>query len=159
ILGMNTASKREALQAEVEQLAEAAAEANQLADDLEDRHRNAESALAAATELQEYTSWGDLDHWESARTARDLSERIDQLVAENVDLQELEQRRDKANQEYRAAVDARTRVHQQIESTTSRQSDLADTFDQERAQPHDVADETDRGYLDEVYAELEVTAS
>lgn len=159
ILGANTATKRAALEREVNQLAEAKQQADTEARILDESYRNLDSTISAATQLLTYTDWTKLDYWTSAHTAQHLAERIKDIKANNVDLQRLEKRRDDAETQWQRAADDCAKTRSNIEDCGNQQQHLTSTYEDEQHKPHTISDEEDRAYLDEVFADLEVTAS
>ncbi|MGX6604065.1 ATP-binding protein [Micromonosporaceae bacterium Da 78-11] len=159
ILGSNTAAKRAALEAEVDQLQQDAKEANSHARQLEQQYRQLDAMIEAANQLAAYTMWSQVDHASAAQTVRGLEERIAALKADNVDLQRLERQRDDAEREYKAATDTCSRTRTAIEDHGKNQTRLVDIYDAENRKPHTIDDPDDQAYLDEVRASLDVTAT
>ncbi|MBG0568718.1 ATP-binding protein [Actinoplanes aureus] len=159
ILGANTAAKRAALAAEVDQLRQDAAEAGHEARQLDQRYRELGAMIDAATQVAEYTAWAQVDHASAVRAVRDLEERIEALKADNVDLQRLEVQRDYAEEKYKEAVNACARTRTAIEDHGKEQNRLIEIYEAEDRKPHTVDDAEDRAYLDEVRAGLDGTAT
>jgi uncharacterized protein YPO0396 len=156
ILGANTAVKRAALAREVNELATAKARAADNARAIDERYRSMEATIEAITHVREYGSWDTVDHWSTARTTDDLKARIAEIKADNVDLQRLEQQRETAECEYRAATQACAATHAEIGRHGNRQNELITVYEAEEQRPHAISDSDDRAYLDEVLASLDV---
>jgi uncharacterized protein YPO0396 len=141
ILGGSAAAKIEALEAETARL-EAEAQAAAAAEvSLEEQWHDVTSALDAATQLQGYASWADLDHWASARTAASLAERIAEARASDVNLQTLSDKRDEAEAAWTSLGVACRDAEQRITDTDARVAALADDLDREQRGSRQVADD------------------
>ncbi len=158
ILGANTTTKRQALEVEVAGLAEELRAASDTAGELGEQLDRLGKHVEAARELIEFTSWSELDHWTPTRTANDLGEQIAAIRADDVDLQRLEQQRDAAKSEHQDAVGELRQTTERIAEESKRQTELADLRHAEDARPHTIGEE-ERTYLDEVYADIELTAT
>jgi uncharacterized protein YPO0396 len=155
ILGGSAAAKIEALEAETARL-EAEAQAAAAAEaDLEEQWQAVASALGAASQLEGYASWTDLDHWAPARTARDLAERIAQARASDVNLQGLRDKRDEAEAAWESLGLACREADQRITDGDTRAAVLAGDLDREQGGPRDVPDDA-RDYLNAVCGGLAI---
>ncbi|MEU7778811.1 ATP-binding protein [Micromonospora parva] len=159
ILGANTAAKRAALEAEVDQLQQDTKGANSHARKLERQYRQLDAMIEAATQLAAYTMWSQVDHASAVRTVHELEERIEALKADNVDLQRLERQRDDAEREYKAATDTCSRTRTAIEDHGKNQTRLVDIYEAEDRKPRIIDNTDDHAYLDEVRASLDITAT
>lgn len=156
ILGANVAAKRAALEAEVAELADAEKRAAAVAKRLDERVRSLQVTLEATDQLSAYASWTDLDHWSAADTASGLGERIEQLKADNVNLRELEAKRDKAEKKWTDLAGKCAELSNELGRHNDRQERLIATLEQEEVKPHNVDDLEERAYLDEVLAAVEI---
>ncbi|GHJ49050.1 nuclease [Catellatospora sp. TT07R-123] len=159
ILGANTAAKRAALEAEVSALVGDSKQANDAADTLSRRDHALSAAQQAAGAATKHTIWSKLDHWKAAGDAEQLEGRLAEIRSGDVDLQRLEERRDDAKSVWRKLVGACELLTKRIEGESHRQTSLVDEHEQEQRRPHEIHDEDDRRYLDEVLAELVLTRS
>lgn len=153
ILGANTAAKLEALEDEAAALKTASETA-----DAEETRRNEEweeirSAGEAAGNLDAYASWNDLDHWSSAQDVRDYDKRIEQVKADNVNLQQLKDDRDKAEKKWEELVGTCRKMSDEINEAAERSASLSSVRDREQLKPRHVED-GDRAYLDAILADL-----
>jgi uncharacterized protein YPO0396 len=158
ILGGNAAAKRAALEKEVAALATARNLAETESDQMDSELDNVTAVVSAATQLTLYSSWDELDHWTSARAADNLRDRIAQLKAANVNLQRLQEQRDDAEQAWEQLVGACGKAKDAIQGLTDRKEDLADRAAEEAGKSATVTD-SEREYLDKVYARLRPPAS
>jgi uncharacterized protein YPO0396 len=156
VLGGDIGAKRTALEAEVDRLAEAEKTARSEADELDQHYRQVESIIEAANQLDGYPNWDHLDHWSAASRAQAYAERIDELKADNVDLQRLEDDRAAAEAHWQSVTDARSDVRNKLNAQRTRQTALLDLLQQETAKPHTIADNDHREYLDQAFGDLEV---
>ncbi|WP_166345814.1 ATP-binding protein [Phytoactinopolyspora limicola] len=156
VLGGSIGVKRAALETEVTRLAEAEVRARAEADELDQRYRQLEATIDAATQLQGYSSWTQLDHWSATSNAQAYARRIEELKADNVDLQRLEDDRGAAEQRWQSVADTRSDLRNRLSTLRTRRDGWQETLEQETGQPRTVDDETHRGYLDDVLADLEV---
>ncbi len=159
ILGANTVAKRAALEAEVADLVAARQQAEKEADQLDSRWQSLGTEIDAATQLSAYTSWSDLDHWASARVAHDLDERISQLKAGNVNLRLLQGQCSKAEEDWENLVGACQVTKNSIASMTEHKDRLDADHGREIRKPHDIEDDAERAFLDEVYTSLDSPGS
>lgn len=159
ILGANTATKRAALEGEVNELATAKQKADAEACELDESYRNLESTIDAATKLLGYSDWIQLDYWASAHDAQQLAERIEDIKANNVNLQRLQRQRDDAEKQWERASDDCSKTRTDIEDYGRKQQQLISTYEDEHHKPHTISDDDDRAYLNEVFTDLEFTAS
>src|SRR5262249_43322092 len=72
------------------------------------------------------------------------------------DLQDLEQQRDEAETEYKRRSGAGAGTRNKIKDCGDDQTRLIETYEQEEPKPHNIGDENDRVYLDEVLASLDM---
>ncbi|ANZ39106.1 hypothetical protein BBK82_26560 [Lentzea guizhouensis] len=158
ILGVNTATKRQALEDEVLALAEHLSTAKAKARALADHLGTLTSRIEAANALAESTSWKELDLWTPTHAARELGEQIAAIRADDVDLRRLEAQRDTAQREFETAFSEWQQTSQRISAESALQTELADRRHSEQAKPYTVIDE-ERAYLDEVCAEIELIAT
>ncbi|MFF3226066.1 ATP-binding protein [Nocardia suismassiliense] len=158
ILGANTIAKRRALEADIQELADQKKIANDAALDLQDQLEEANRHRDAATQLTGFTTWTELDHWTPNHDASELGDRIDEIRSGNVDLQELEAKRDKAADEDKKAYGIWHRTEQRIAEITTRETTLVDLQSDEERRPH-ALDTDDQQYLDELYASTGVIAT
>ncbi len=156
ILGANTTAKRAALAHEVEELAAAKARAAEDAKKVDERYRMLEATIEAVTHVRDYPGWDALDHWAAVRAIDDLNTRIAEIKADDVDLQRLEQKRETAEREYKAATQACAATLAAIENHGKRQNLLIDRYEDEEHRPHTITDGEDRAYLDAVLTSLDV---
>jgi uncharacterized protein YPO0396 len=153
ILGANTVAKLADLEEETAELKTAADEANAEANRLDEEWQRIRSDADAASNLDAYTSWNDLDHWACAKAIHDLDERIEQIKADNVNLQQLEVDCAKAEKAWEELVGVRKKTEELITSATERSARLSAILDREQLKPHHV-DDADRTYLDKIYADV-----
>lgn len=151
ILGANAAVKLAALEGETAELEAASIVANAEASRLDDEWQAIRIAASAASDLDAYASWNDLDHWASSRAARDLGKRIEAIRTSNVNLQKLEHDCAKAKEAWEGLVGTCRETRTRITSATDRRARLSDLRDREQLKPHRV-DDADRAYLDKIYA-------
>ncbi|SDK19846.1 Uncharacterized protein YPO0396 [Actinopolyspora mzabensis] len=156
ILGANTRTKRAALEAAVAELDESRQKAKADADEIDSTFQNLSTTLSAVEQLRTYSSWSQLNFWNSQGHVRQLEERIEQIRADNVNLNQLEKARDEAKRKWNSATETRTNTKNKIAEHSARQTHLTERYEQEQRKPHSVDDEEHRTYLDEVYAELDV---
>ncbi|MEU8319739.1 SbcC/MukB-like Walker B domain-containing protein [Nonomuraea sp. NPDC048881] len=159
ILGANTATKRAALQEEVEDLEEAYKQASSHAEQLSQKAQNLRTTNDAATQIGAYIQWSDLDHQEAARRAAGYAEEIRLLKEGDVDLQRLEQQRDDAQKAWEDLVGERSRTADTIRNEQQQHDHLTTVRDLEQARPHLVDDPGMLAYLEQTYARLDVTAT
>ncbi|WP_433287795.1 ATP-binding protein [Pseudonocardia sp. CA-142604] len=152
ILGGNIAVKCDALTVEVAELERAAHEADAAAKRLESAITDATGRRDAAQKLAGYTRWRDLDHWSTASAAEDIIRRIADLKANDVNLADLETRRDAAEAYWTELVGKKADLDRDLTRRNNRQTKLIEDFDQEEPKPHTIDDADDRAYLDEVLA-------
>ncbi|SFB53667.1 Uncharacterized protein YPO0396 [Amycolatopsis marina] len=156
VLGANTAAKRAALEIEVTELAVAKEQALEAADELDVNYRNLESRITAATQIADYDTWAQLDHWTSKRNAGDFEQRIDEIKASNVDLQRLERDRDDAETTWTTASELCSTTKSKITEYGQQHTQLLSTYEHELPKPHTIADDEDRTYLDRIFADIEI---
>ncbi|MEV6987479.1 SbcC/MukB-like Walker B domain-containing protein [Sphaerisporangium sp. NPDC051017] len=154
ILGTNAAAKRAALELEVAELETAKKTTTARAEELDIQAQTVRSTIEAAKQILNYTTWADLDHWTSRRTAQALASRIEDLKAGDVNLLRLEQQRDKAKNDWDHLVDKCAFTRNTIKTDEERSRQLTSLYQVEEPQPHVISEDRDRVYLDEVYAEL-----
>lgn len=159
ILGANPEAKIAALEVEVAELETATEQADTEASKLDKRWQAIEAATGAANQLAAYTTWTDLDHWASAATAKDLEERITQIKASNVNLQQLQEQCHYAETAWKDLVGACRQTEDAISQAETRTADLAADHERELRKPHWIENDADRVYLDEVYADLNIARS
>ncbi|GIF96570.1 ATP-binding protein [Catellatospora citrea] len=159
ILGANTAAKRAALEDEVAQLIVDSKQANDASEALRQRDHALLAAQQAAGAAAKHTVWSKLDHWKAADEAEQLEGRLAEIRSGDVDLQRLEQRRDDAEDVWQKLVGECSLLTSRSEEQSQRQTALVDEHDQEQRRPHEIDDEDDSRYLDEVLAELALTRS
>ena len=135
ILGSSTAAKRAALEAEVTELHAAKQRAEREADRLDRLWEEHSAAIDAATQLAAYTSWTDLDHWASARTAQSLEERITQIQAGNVNLRLLQEECSKAEEAWEYLVGTCREIENTITRMTERKEELARQYERDPKAP------------------------
>jgi len=155
ILGANTVAKRAALESEVADLEGARQQAEEAADQLDSQWQSLSTEIDAATQLSAYNSWSDLDHWASARVARELDERISQLKAGNVNLRLLQDQCSKAEQEWEKLVGVCQATKKSIEDMSERRGGFDADHQREVKKPHEIEDHIGRAFLDDVYASLD----
>jgi len=153
ILGANTTAKLAALEEETAELKTAADAANAEANRLDEEWQEIRSTVDAASNLDAYTSWNDLDHWASAQVIYDLDERISQIKANNVNIQQLELDCAKAKKTWEELVGACQKTEERITSAAERSTRLSAIRSREQLKPHQV-DDADRTYLDKIYAHV-----
>ena len=158
ILGANTAAKRAALETEATQLAKAKTKAIADADDLDVRYQKLDAILDAASQIVTYADWTLLDYWASARAGDHLKDRIAEIKADNVDLQQLQKQRDTAKEEWKAAASASSGIRSKIAEHRDRHGALAETHQQDQCKPHTISDDEQRSYLDAAYSSIGVDA-
>ncbi|WP_433194590.1 ATP-binding protein [Nocardia sp. CA-107356] len=158
ILGANTVAKRQALEADVQQLAEKKEATAEAAQGLRDQLEEANGHRDAAAQVATFATWVELDFWTPTRDASELGERIAEIRTGNVDLHRLEAKRDRAKAEHDKAYGAWHSTHQRIAEVTQRQTVLVDLQSAEEQRPH-LLDEEDREYLDGVYVSINITAT
>ncbi|NED95559.1 hypothetical protein G1H11_09555 [Phytoactinopolyspora alkaliphila] len=156
ILGGDVTAKRRAVEAEAGRLATDEEKARADAEALDRRYRDLESTIDAASQLGGYESWTQLDHWSAAAGAQAYAERIDQLKADNVDLQRLEDDRTTAETRWQSVSDACSDVRNKLSALTERRTAWLDILEREVEKPHEISDEDHRAYLDEVFADIEL---
>ncbi|WP_162453037.1 ATP-binding protein [Phytoactinopolyspora mesophila] len=159
ILGGDIRAKVAALEAEVARLAEAEKQARAEADELDQRYRQVESTIEAATQLEGFTSWMQLDHWSATASAQGYAERIEQLRADNVDLQRLEDDRGAAEARWQSVADARSDLRNKLSALRARQTSWLNMLENETAEPHGTSNDAHRSYLDQVFADLELAVT
>ncbi|MGD9526125.1 ATP-binding protein [Pseudonocardia sp.] len=152
ILGGNVAVKRDALTEVVAELQRTADVAERAAEQLETSITDATGRRDAAQKLAEYTHWSDLDHWSADAAADDFTARIAEVKANDVNLADLETRRDVAEDRWKELVGKKAELDADLTRRNNRQTKLIEDFDQEEPKPHTIDDADDRAYLDEVLA-------
>jgi uncharacterized protein YPO0396 len=156
ILGGDVTAKRRAVEDEVGRLAAEEEQARADADELDRRYRDLEATIDAATQLGGYESWTQLDHWSAAAAAQAYAERIEQLKADNVDLQRLEEDRESAEARWQSVADACSDVRNKLSALNTRRTGWLDMLEREADKPHEISDDAHRAYLDDVFADIEV---
>lgn len=156
ILGGNIAAKRDALEAEVAQLKEQADQAATEADQLEQSISALTTTSNVAQRLSEYTSWTDLDHSSADREVHNLQARIEELKANNVNLRELEDRRDRAEEAWRKLERKCAALQNKLQEYDDRQGQLVGALEREQVKAHTIEDPDDCKYLDEVLVAIEI---
>lgn len=155
ILGADTAAKIAALTDEVARLDIAYTRATKDAETIDQQYQQHETIVRVGKQLTPYATWDDLDHWNAAAAVTDLEDRIAQLREQNTDLQALEERRDRAEDEWQEALEEQARLKTELNGHTKQQGQLVATLEQEQDKPHTIADDTEREYLDDVFSTLE----
>jgi uncharacterized protein YPO0396 len=146
ILGGSATAKIEALEAETARL-EAAAEAAARAEaGLEEQWQAVTAARDAAAQLEGYAAWTDLDHWTPAGAAEDLTARIAEARASDVNLQALSDQRDAAEAAWTGLGVACRDAEQRITGGEARAQALTADLERERGGARDVP-EGARDYL------------
>ena len=153
ILGANTTAKLAALEEETAELETAADAANAKANRLDEEWQEIRSTVDAASNLDAYASWNDLDHWASAQVIYDLDERISQIKANNVNIQQLELDCTKAKKTWEELVGTCQKTEERITSAAERSTRLSAVRSREQVKPHHI-DDADRAYLDKIYAHV-----
>lgn len=155
ILGANTAAKIAALTDETEILRRDAEKAAAAANEFDTEYRQYETIVRVGEQLGQYTDWAELDHWTAEENAREIDDRIAQIRSTDQDLRRLERDRDKANEQWKDELEQEAGLKNSLKQHTSRQDNLITILELEQDKPHVIADETERAYLDEVFATLE----
>jgi uncharacterized protein YPO0396 len=146
ILGADTTAKLKALEEETGKLASASKTADAKANGLDNEWKELSLAADAAAALDAFTSWTDIDHWSSAKTIRDLDERIQDIRNNNVDLRKLERDCDEAKKKWTDLVRICEKKQERINDEDRLAKSLSFLRDAERRKPHHV-DDDDRAYL------------
>jgi uncharacterized protein YPO0396 len=142
ILGGSATAKTEAVETETARLEAEAATAAAAEAGLDEQWQAVTSALDAAAQLQGYTSWTDLDHWASTRTASGLAERIAHAGASDLNLQALRDKRDAAENTWETLGLACKEAEQRITDGDTRATILTDDLDHQQQRPRHVDHDT-----------------
>jgi uncharacterized protein YPO0396 len=159
ILGGNTRTKREALEAEVDALRRAERDATEAADTHQARLRAAQETVAACADLDAYPAWAAIDRWATGSRISELDERIAAVRTDNRSLLDLEQQRVDAERRYKDAEEACAATRNEIKQLTDRMPVLVDAQKELTDRPHELDDADDRLFLDEVLAATDVPVS
>ncbi len=155
ILGANTVAKRAALKEEVDRLAAQVKRDHEAADAADTALRNLQARIEAVAQLIEYASWLEIDQVGAARRVHTIKEQIDAIKADNVNLRELEEKKDRAFAAWKQKLQASGNTRRDIEEAGRRQTALVDILDAEQRKPHRITDEDHLEYLDKVLAAID----
>src|SRR6266571_7415472 len=146
---------RAALKEEVDRLAAQVKRDHEAADAADTALRNLQARIEAVAQLIEYASWPEVDQVGAARRVHTIKEQIDAIKANNVNLRELEEKKDRAFAAWKQKLQASGNTRRDIEEAGRRQTALVDILDAEQRKPHRITDEDHLEYLDKVLAAID----
>jgi len=156
ILGGNIEAKKQALATVVGQLLTAHQKAETAASDLERALKAADRVIEAADQAAEYTNWSHLDYWESENQVADLTERINDIIDNNVDLAALRESCAKAKNTWNSRLTECAGTNAALADNTTRATELTTQRTKIAARPAATVGETHRGHLEQVWTALPV---
>ncbi|HEX5406369.1 MAG TPA: SbcC/MukB-like Walker B domain-containing protein, partial [Pseudonocardiaceae bacterium] len=155
ILGANTVAKRLALQTDVDRLAAQVKRDHTAADAADAELRNLQDRTEAVDQLLDYTSWPEIDQAGAAKRVHAIQEQIEAIKANNVNLRELEAKKDRAFAVWKKKLQVSGNTERDIADAGRRQTTLVDLRAEEERRPHRITDEEHREYLGKVLAAID----